>query len=167
MGIRVYKPTSPGRRNSSVSDFAELTDKNKKPEKIADRAAPEDGGPEQPGVHHRAAPRRRPQADVSDHRLGPQRSRRPGGGRDPHRVRPEPVGADRLDPVRGRREAVHPGARGPQGRHERRQRARRRAQAGQLPAAGQDPDRACRSTTSRCSRAAAASSAARPASGQS
>ncbi|MFN7629581.1 MAG: 50S ribosomal protein L2, partial [Pirellula sp.] len=25
MGIRVYKPTSPGRRNSSVSDFAELT----------------------------------------------------------------------------------------------------------------------------------------------
>ena len=33
MGIRVYKPTSPGRRNSSVSDFAELTDKNKKPEK--------------------------------------------------------------------------------------------------------------------------------------
>jgi large subunit ribosomal protein L2 len=33
MGIRVYKPTSAGRRNSSVSDFAELTDKNKKPEK--------------------------------------------------------------------------------------------------------------------------------------
>ena len=33
MGIRTYKPTSPGRRNSSVSDFAELTDKNKKPEK--------------------------------------------------------------------------------------------------------------------------------------
>lgn len=33
MGIRVYKPTSPGRRNASVSDFSELTDKNKKPEK--------------------------------------------------------------------------------------------------------------------------------------
>jgi large subunit ribosomal protein L2 len=33
MGIRVYKPTSPGRRNSSVSDFSDLTDKNKKPEK--------------------------------------------------------------------------------------------------------------------------------------
>ena len=29
MGIRTYKPTSAGRRNSSVSDFAELTDKNK------------------------------------------------------------------------------------------------------------------------------------------
>ena len=33
MGIRIYKPTSPGRRNASVSDFSELTDKNKKPEK--------------------------------------------------------------------------------------------------------------------------------------
>ncbi len=25
MGIRIYKPTSAGRRNSSVSDFADLT----------------------------------------------------------------------------------------------------------------------------------------------
>ena len=33
MGIKYYKPTSPGRRNASVSDFADLTDKNKKPEK--------------------------------------------------------------------------------------------------------------------------------------
>ncbi len=33
MGIRVYKPTSAGRRTSSVSDFADLTDKKKKPEK--------------------------------------------------------------------------------------------------------------------------------------
>ena len=27
MGIRFYKPTSPGRRFASVSDFSELTDK--------------------------------------------------------------------------------------------------------------------------------------------
>ena len=33
MGIRIYKRTSNGRRNSSVSDFSELTDKKKKPEK--------------------------------------------------------------------------------------------------------------------------------------
>ena len=33
MGIRFYKPTSPGRRGASVSDFADLTDKKKKPEK--------------------------------------------------------------------------------------------------------------------------------------
>ncbi len=33
MGIKVYKPTSPGRRASSVNDFAELTDGRKGPEK--------------------------------------------------------------------------------------------------------------------------------------
>jgi large subunit ribosomal protein L2 len=33
MGIRHYKPTSAGRRQGSVSDFAELTDRKKKPEK--------------------------------------------------------------------------------------------------------------------------------------
>ena len=43
MGIRVYKPTTAGRRNSSVSDFSELTDKEKKPEKNADGTAQENG----------------------------------------------------------------------------------------------------------------------------
>lgn len=33
MGIRYYKPTTPGRRQGTVSDFAELTDRKKKPEK--------------------------------------------------------------------------------------------------------------------------------------
>ncbi len=33
MGIRRYKPVTPGRRGASVSDFAELTDRKKKPEK--------------------------------------------------------------------------------------------------------------------------------------
>src|SRR5262245_6199965 len=33
MGIRHYKPTSAGRRGGSVSDFADLTDRKKKPEK--------------------------------------------------------------------------------------------------------------------------------------
>ena len=33
MGIRFYKPTTPGRRGASVSDFAEITDKKKRPEK--------------------------------------------------------------------------------------------------------------------------------------
>ncbi len=33
MGIRFYKPTTPGRRGASVSDFADITDKKKKPEK--------------------------------------------------------------------------------------------------------------------------------------
>lgn len=33
MGVRQYKPTSAGRRNASVSDFADITDRKKKPEK--------------------------------------------------------------------------------------------------------------------------------------
>jgi large subunit ribosomal protein L2 len=33
MAIRYYKPTTPGRRQGSVSDFAEITDRKKKPEK--------------------------------------------------------------------------------------------------------------------------------------
>jgi large subunit ribosomal protein L2 len=33
MGIRHYKPTTPGRRQGSVSDFADITDRKKKPEK--------------------------------------------------------------------------------------------------------------------------------------
>jgi large subunit ribosomal protein L2 len=44
MGIRTYKPTSAGRRNSSVSDFAELTDKNKKPEKRLTEPLQKTGG---------------------------------------------------------------------------------------------------------------------------
>ncbi len=33
MGIRFYKPTTPGRRGASVSDFAAITDRKKAPEK--------------------------------------------------------------------------------------------------------------------------------------
>jgi large subunit ribosomal protein L2 len=44
MGIRTYKPTSPGRRNASVSDFSDLTDKNKKPEKALTRPMRKTGG---------------------------------------------------------------------------------------------------------------------------
>ena len=43
MGIRVYKPTSAGRRNASVSDFAELTP-GYKPEKSLLRPKRKTGG---------------------------------------------------------------------------------------------------------------------------
>ena len=33
MGVRFYKPTTPGRRGASVSDFAEITDRKKRPER--------------------------------------------------------------------------------------------------------------------------------------
>jgi large subunit ribosomal protein L2 len=44
MGIRYYKPTTPGRRSASVSDFSELTDKNKKPEKSLTEPLKKTGG---------------------------------------------------------------------------------------------------------------------------
>ena len=48
MGIRVYKPTSPGRRNSSVNDYAELT--TDKPEKSLCRRIKKNSGRNHHGV---------------------------------------------------------------------------------------------------------------------
>ena len=50
MGIRTYKPTTAGRRNSSVSDFSELTDKEKKPEKKLTEPLKKTGGRNNQGV---------------------------------------------------------------------------------------------------------------------
>jgi large subunit ribosomal protein L2 len=44
MGIRTYKPTSPGRRAGSVSDFAEITDPKKEPEKLLSFRMKKKGG---------------------------------------------------------------------------------------------------------------------------
>ncbi len=48
MGIRVYKPTSAGRRNSSVNDYAELT--TDKPEKSLCKRIKKNGGRNHHGV---------------------------------------------------------------------------------------------------------------------
>jgi large subunit ribosomal protein L2 len=50
MGIRNYKPTSPGRRQGSVSDFADITDRKKKPEKSLLLPKPKKGGRNNQGV---------------------------------------------------------------------------------------------------------------------
>jgi large subunit ribosomal protein L2 len=50
MGIRIYKPTTPGRRQASVSDFAELTDRRKKPEKSLLQPYKKKGGRNNQGV---------------------------------------------------------------------------------------------------------------------
>ncbi len=50
MGIRKYKPTTPGRRGASVSDFAEITDRKKKPEKSLLEPKPKKGGRNNQGV---------------------------------------------------------------------------------------------------------------------
>ena len=44
MGIRFYKPVTPGRRGASVSDFAEITDRKKRPEKSLTVRARKKGG---------------------------------------------------------------------------------------------------------------------------
>lgn len=56
MGIRFYKPTTPGRRGASVSDFAEITDRNKRPEKSLTKRLKKKGGRNNQGkitVRHR------------------------------------------------------------------------------------------------------------------
>jgi large subunit ribosomal protein L2 len=50
MGIRQYKPTTPGRRGGSVSDFAEITDRKKKPEKSLLRPHKKKGGRNNQGI---------------------------------------------------------------------------------------------------------------------
>src|SRR5436305_6498969 len=50
MGIREYKPTTPGRRGGTVSDFAEITDRKKKPEKSLLRPKPKKGGRNNQGI---------------------------------------------------------------------------------------------------------------------
>ncbi|QDU60163.1 50S ribosomal protein L2 [Planctomycetes bacterium Pan216] len=50
MGIRRYKATSPGRRHGTVSDFAEITDRKKKPEKSLLRPLHKKGGRNNQGV---------------------------------------------------------------------------------------------------------------------
>lgn len=50
MGIRQFKPTTPGRRQGSVSDFADITDRKKKPEKSLLRPKPKKGGRNNQGL---------------------------------------------------------------------------------------------------------------------
>jgi large subunit ribosomal protein L2 len=50
MGIRTYNPTTPGRRQGSVLDFADITDRNKVPEKSLLRPKPKKGGRNNQGV---------------------------------------------------------------------------------------------------------------------
>ena len=62
MGIRSYKPTSPGRRAGTVSDFAEITDRKKKREKSLTVRVKKKGGRNNQGkitVRHRGGGHKR------------------------------------------------------------------------------------------------------------
>src|SRR5213080_3592211 len=164
MGIRYYKPTSPGRRNASVSDFAELTDKNKKPEKRLTEPLQKKGGRNNQGfitARHRGGGHKR-MYRLIDFR------------RNDHDGVPAQVTHIEYDPNRSARIAliVYPDGvkryilapeglkagmtvtSGPTAE----------PKVGNCPRCRRSPP-GCRSTTSRCSPAAGGSSAARRASG--
>jgi large subunit ribosomal protein L2 len=50
MAIRQYKPVTPGRRQGTVSDFSDITDRKKKPEKTLLQAHPKKGGRNNQGI---------------------------------------------------------------------------------------------------------------------
>ena len=50
MGIRQYKPVTPGRRQATVSDFAEITDRKRKPEKSLLEPLKKKGGRNNQGI---------------------------------------------------------------------------------------------------------------------
>ena len=139
MPIRKYKPTTPGRRGSSVADFVEITRSHAR--EVPAQAAPQDRWPQQHRTHHDPPHRWRSQASVPRHRLQAQRQgRRRRQGRA-HRVRPEPHGAHRAPAFRGRHEALHHRAEQAQPGRRRRVGSRCRHQARQQPAAQEHPGR--------------------------
>ena len=105
MPLRKRKPTSPGRRFQTVSDFSEIT--KTEPEKSLLAPEAQHRRPQQLRPQDRPPPRRRPQAAVPHHRLQAEQGRRAGQGRR-HRVRPQPQLPHRPAALPRRREALHP-----------------------------------------------------------
>ena len=87
MGIRQYKPVTPGRRQGTVSDFADITDRKKKPEKSSLQPEAQEGRPEYQGIIH-TVPWRRSQQMYRVIDFKRIKDDMPGDG-DGHRVRPE------------------------------------------------------------------------------
>ena len=86
MPLRSRKPTSPGRRFQTVSDFSEIT--RDRPEKSLLAPNPGSGGRNNHGrktARHRGGGHKQ---QYRDHRLPPQQGRGAGQGRR-HRVRPQ------------------------------------------------------------------------------
>ncbi len=111
MPIRIYKPTSAGRRQraswttpisrASVRSAASSRGARRRPVGATPTA-----------TRRRGFQRRWTQAPVPADRLPARQGRHRRQGRG-DRVRPEPLVAHRAAALRGRREALHPGARGP------------------------------------------------------
>ena len=115
MGIRQYKPVTPGRRQGTVSDFADITDRKKKPEKSLLQPKPKKGGRNNQGivcVRFRGGGHKRMYRVIDFKRIKDDV--------------PATVAAIEYDPnrsarialiaIRGRREGIHPGAGRPESR---------------------------------------------------
>ena len=71
MGIRHYKPVTPGRRGATVSDFADITDRKKRPEKSLTKRMKKKGGRNNQGkitVRHRGGGHKRLYRAIDFHR---------------------------------------------------------------------------------------------------
>ncbi len=98
MGIRKYKPTTPGLRGSSVADFAEIT--RSTPEKSLLRPLHKTGGRNNSGkitTRHKGGGHKR-QYRLIDFRRHDKDGIRRTVAR--HRVRPEPYGSYRTPALR-------------------------------------------------------------------
>ena len=111
MGIRKYKPTTPGRRGSSRRRLRRGHPVHAG--EVAGPSAAQEGRPQQPRPDHHPAPGWRPQARLPHHRLPSLRQGRRAGQGRAHRVRPQPHRAHRAAALRRRREALHHRAEGP------------------------------------------------------
>ena len=141
MPVRRFKPTSPGRRFMTVSDFAEVT--KSKPEKALTEKLTKKGGRNNNGritTRHQGGGHKRRYRVIDFKRT---QGRHPGEGRR-DRVRPEPLGADRAAPLRRRLQGLHPRPRRPARRLRGAVGPRRRHQARQRAAAREHPDRHAR-----------------------
>ncbi len=148
MPIKQFKPTSAGRRGASGYTFNEIT--KSRPEKSLIVAKGKTAGRNNRGVitiRHRGGGSRRM---LRHHRLQARQDGRARQGRG-DRVRPEPDGAHRADPLPRRREALHPGAGRPRGGDDGSGRAGRGDPRRQRAAAAQHAQRHRSCTTSSCS----------------
>ncbi len=108
MGIKQIRPINSSSRFQSLLRPSTRS-RQRKPQKPLTERQDDERWPQQPRPAHQLVPRRRPQAPLSRDRLQARQARRAGEGGD-HRVRPQPLGAHRPAALRGRREALHPGA---------------------------------------------------------
>ena len=161
MALRKRKPTSPGRRFQTVSDFSEITKTT--PEKSLLAPKHKHRRPQQLRPQDRPPQGRRPQAAVPHHRLQAHQGRRAGQGRR-DRVRPEPQLPHPAAALPRRREALHPRPDGREGRRPAAERPGLRDPSRQRPAAALHPRRHHRAQRRAASPAAAARWPAAPAS---